>query len=170
MNTLDLLASGGPGCRILCLRSHGLDGVSRRHVTTLPDRAAQALLEGGNLRIRLREDARPDQACWRLDVLLNGETFEGSFLSDDGFSALMAADDRSQVLLDGGEKTLRRHALLKARHALERAEAEVVIARDRVSALALEILGSARAETETRPSTEDLARTNDETRIDDFTP
>ncbi|PTX52287.1 hypothetical protein IQ03_01077 [Gemmobacter caeni] len=155
MSTLELRGARKPGYRSLCRRHHDLGGVDYEYVAMLPDRTAQALLDGGTLRVRLREDARPDQACWRLDVLLNGEVFEGTFLSDDGFRLLTERDDRFPVRIEGGELTLRKHDLIMARHALERAEAAVHAARDRVSTLALEVLGMTGAETELRLATGD---------------
>lgn len=155
MSTLELRGARKPGYRSLCRRHHDLGGVDYEYVAMLPDRTAQALLDGGTLRVRLREDARPDQACWRLDVLLNGEVFEGTFLSDDGFRLLTERDDRFPVRIEGGELTLRKHDLIMARHALERAEAAVHAARDRVSTLALEVLGKTGAETELRLATGD---------------
>jgi hypothetical protein len=155
MSTLELRGARKPGYRSLCRRHHDLGGVDYEYVAMLPDRTAQALLDGGTLRVRLREDARPDQACWRLDVLLNGEVFEGTFLSDDGFRLLTERDDRFPVRIEGGELTLRKHDLIMARHALERAEAVVHKARDRVSTLALEVLGMTGAQPELRLATGD---------------
>jgi len=145
MSTLELRGARKPGYRSLCRRHHNLGGVDYEHIAGLPDRTAQALLDGGTIRVRLREDAKPDQASWRLDVLLNGEVHEGAFLSNDGFGVLIAEEDRFPVNIEGGALTLRKHELLLARHALERAEAAVHTARDRVSKLALEVLEMARA-------------------------
>lgn len=155
MSTLELRGARKPGYRSLCRRHHDLGGVDYAYIASLPDRTAQALLDGGTLRVCLREDAKPDQACWRLDVLLNGEVFDGTFLSEDGFNALTEEDDRFPVRVEGGELTLRKHALLLARHALERAEAAVHKARDRVSTLALEVLGMTGAEADFRLATAD---------------
>ena len=155
MSTLELRGARRPGYRNLCRRHHDLGGMVDIHITSLPDQTAQALLDGGTLRVRLRGDAQPDQACWRLDVLLNDEVFEGSFLSDDGFNTLTEEDDRFPVRIEGGELTLRKHALLLARHALERAETAVHKARDRVSTLALEVLGMTDTDADIRLATAD---------------
>lgn len=155
MSTLELRGARKPGYRTLCRRHHNLGGVDYEHIAGIPERTAQALLDGGEIRIRLRADAQPDQAPWRLDVTLGGEVYEGSFLSGDGFDVLMAEEDRFPVRLEGGELTLRKHELLLARHALERAEAAVQTARGRVSTLALEVLEMSRVQTGLRLATAD---------------
>ena len=78
MSTLEFRGSRKPGHQTLCRRHHGLGGVDYEYVAPLPDRAVQALREGGALHLHLREDAGPDQACWRLDVTLRGDVFEGA--------------------------------------------------------------------------------------------
>lgn len=148
MSTLELRGARKPGYRSLCRRHHNLGGVDYEYIAGLPDRAAQALLNGGAIRVRLREEAQPDQAPWRIDVILGGEVLEGAYLSNDGFGVLIAEDDLIPVSIEGGELTLRKHELLLARHALERAEAAVHTARDRVSTLALEVLAMSRAQNE----------------------
>jgi hypothetical protein len=155
MSTLELRGARKAGYRTLCRRHHSLGGVDYEHITSLPDRTAQALLDGGTLRVQLREDARPDQACWRLDVTLRGEVFEGAYLSNDGFGVLTYEEDMFPVHIVGGELTLRKHELLLARHALERAEAAVHTARDRVSTLALGIIEMTRENNGLRLATAD---------------
>jgi hypothetical protein len=129
--------------------------VDYEYIASLPDRTVQALRDGGTLRVQLREDAQPDQACWRLDVTLRGEVFEGAYLSNNGFAVLMDEEDMFPVHLVGGELTLRKHELLLARHALELAEAAVETARDRIKTLESGIIDMTREHNGLRLATAD---------------
>lgn len=155
MSTLEFRGARKPGYLTLCRRHHQMGGVDYDYIAPLPERTVQALRDGGTLRVQLREDAKPDQACWRLDVTLKGEVFEGTFLSNDGFGTLMYEEDMFPVHIVGGELTLRKHELLLARHALERAEAAARTARGRVNTLAQGIIEMTRENNGLRLATAD---------------
>jgi hypothetical protein len=155
MSTLEFRGSRKTGYKTLCRRHHGPGGVDYEYIGSLPDNTAQAIQDGGALRLRLREDANPDQACWCLDVTLRGEVFEGALLSNYGYGVLMQEEDRIPVHIEGGELTLRKHELLFARHALERAEAVARTASARVSTLEREIITMTSDQTLLRLATAD---------------
>lgn len=140
MSHLELKGSRKAGHTTLSRRYHDPGGVQRLYICSLPDQTAQALRDGGTITIRLHQDAKPDQACWGLDVILNGETFKGpEYLSNDGFDLLLEAKDRFPVEIQGGELTMKKHKLILARHDLQRAEAAVEAALGKVSDIALEV-------------------------------
>jgi len=155
MSTLEFRGSRKTGYQILCRRHHGPCGVDYEYIGSLPDRTAKALRDGGALRLRLREDANPDQACWRLDVTLKGEVFEGLFLSNGGYGVLMQQEDSIPVHIEGGELTLRKHEMVFARHALEHAEAVARTARARVNTLEQELITMTSDQTLLRLATAD---------------
>jgi hypothetical protein len=91
--------------------------------------------QGGLLRVRLNEAAKRNEKPWLLDVILNDRKYKGAILSHAELKTLIEEDDVLPVRIEGGQLSLRKHDLLVARHALERAKGAVNTARDRIRAL-----------------------------------
>lgn len=140
MSSLIFRGSRKPGFRTICRRHHDLGGTDYEYIASIPDEAAQALENGGTLSVRLREDAQPDQARWRLDVVLDGEVHAGCFLSSGSLGILTAEPDNYiAVVIEGGELTHRKYSLLVAREELVKAETKVRAAQELVQGLEQQI-------------------------------
>ena len=78
MSTLELRGSRKAGHTTLSRRHHDLGGTDHDYVGSLPDESADALRHGGSIRIRLREEAGPNEAPWLLEVIREGRALPGS--------------------------------------------------------------------------------------------
>lgn len=153
MRKLEFIGSRAPGHTSLFRRN--ASGPRFTFIASLPNRTVEAVQQGGILRVRLDESAKRNQNPWMLDVVLNKKTYKGASLSHSELATLIEEDDQLPVRIEGGQLTMRKHALLLARHALERAEAAVKAARDRVSARTMEVIGVTEETAELRLTTAD---------------
>lgn len=128
-----------PGTQCLMRRHASLGGTDFEYVGSLPDAAVDALRSGGALWVRLREDAQPGQAYWSLDVVKDGQRFQGTLLSDDRLNILMRRRDRFAVHIEGGDLTWLKHDLLVARAELEQAESLVAMRKREIDRINAEI-------------------------------
>jgi hypothetical protein len=125
MSTLELRGSRRAGFTTLCRRHHDMGGTDYEYVGSLPDVSANAIRDGAELRVRLREEAAPTEAPWSLEVLHEGRVLHGTLLSDDRLAVLTAEPDRVPVLIEEGELAHHKRALMRAREELAAAEERV---------------------------------------------
>ena len=141
MSTLELRGSRRAGFTTLCRRHHDLGGTDYEYVGSLPDVSANAIRDGAELRVRLREEAAPTEAPWSLEVLHEGRILPGTLLSDDRLAVLTAEPDRIPLLIEEGELAHRKRALMRAREDLTDAEARVIDLKAKIIEIEQEIRG-----------------------------
>jgi len=139
MSTLELRGSRKTGHTTLSRRHHDLGGTDYEYVGSLPDESAEALRRGGAIRVRLREEAGPDQAHWVLDVIHEERTLPGTLLSDDRLDVLTFERDRIPVEIEEAELAFRKRALMRAREDLAGAETRVTELRAKIIGIEQEI-------------------------------
>jgi hypothetical protein len=160
MSKLEFVGSRAPGHSSLHRRSS--PGPRFTFIASLPNRTAEAVRQGGTLRVTLNERARRGHKPWRLDVVLDDKAHKGCSISHDQLLTLIAEPDRIPVRVEEGAVAFRKYELLQAEHALrrsrqatDRARAAVQRAEARVTDLQAELMRASGPENEVRIGTSD---------------
>lgn len=120
----------------LARRYHDAGGTDYIHIGALPEDAREAIRQGGEIHIALREEVHPDIAPWIMSVRHNGETFPCCYVSDAALSVLREKEDWIPVLVEDEKVTLVRRQLQLAQIEAERAKHAYASALQHVDRLA----------------------------------
>lgn len=92
----------------LARRYHDAGGTDYIRIGALPESAREAIRQGGEIRIALREEVGPDIAPWIMSVEHNGESFPCCYITDSALSVLREQEDWIPVVVEDEQVTLNR--------------------------------------------------------------
>lgn len=116
----------------LARRYHDAGGTDYIRIGALPESARDAIRQGGEIRIALREEVGPDIAPWIMSVEHNGESFPCCYITDSALSVLREQEDWIPVVVEDEPVTL-------ARRKLQLAQIEAGRAKDAYAAALQEV-------------------------------